>query len=254
MTDDSQDSPDGVSESPEPKKKPAHPTFIECCVVASIILMLIGLLSPSTRSVPEAARRTQCQNHLKQIGLALHDYLETYDAFPPAYTVDAEGKPLHSWRTLILPFLDEKPLYDKIDLSKPWDDPANVEAYQTDLGFFRCPSAVLEPTQTTYLAVVTPDSCLRPTEPRTISEIIDGASETLLAIDVAAKHAVHWMSPVDADERIVLGFGPESEDSHMGGVHVLFADGETMFLSGDTPAAERRAMISAAGNDQISGD
>ena len=74
----------------------------------------------------------QCANNLKQIALALRNYESVYHALPPAYTVDAEGKPLHSWRTLILPYLEQQALYDKIDLSKPWDDPANKEAYETD--------------------------------------------------------------------------------------------------------------------------
>ena len=79
--------------------------------------LVIALMLPAQRRAREPARRSQCKNNLKQIGLALHNYHETYGAFPPAYTVDADGKRLHSWRTLILPYLDQAPLYDKIDFS-----------------------------------------------------------------------------------------------------------------------------------------
>ena len=92
------------------------------CIIATGIVMLIGLVAvalllPSVRRAREPARRSQCKNNLKQIWLALHNYHDEYQAFPPAYTVDAEGQPLHSWRTLILPYMDQKPLYDKLDLT-----------------------------------------------------------------------------------------------------------------------------------------
>jgi type II secretory pathway pseudopilin PulG len=94
--------------------------------VLAILAVVVAMLLPSVRRARPAARRSQCKNNLKQIGLALYNYEADYHAFPPAYTVDADGKPLHSWRTLILPYLDQQPLYARIDLSKPWDDPANA--------------------------------------------------------------------------------------------------------------------------------
>src|SRR4030095_16557971 len=96
-----------------------------------------------------------------------------YHCLPPAYTVDAAGKPLHSWRTLILPYIENKKLYDQIDLSKPWDDPANRAAYETNLPFYRCPSGDAARRQTTYLAVVAPGGCFQGSQPRTLAEITD---------------------------------------------------------------------------------
>ena len=83
---------------------------------------------------------TTLAQNLKQIELALFNYESTYHALPPAYTVDAEGNALHSWRTLILPYLDQTQLYEKIDLSKPWNDPVNAEAFNTRVPVFQCPS------------------------------------------------------------------------------------------------------------------
>ena len=116
-------------------------TLIELLVVIAIIAILIALLLPAVQQAREAARRTQCKNNLHQLGLALHNYHDEYQCFPPAYTVDPDGKPLHSWRTLILPYLEHGPLYATIDLSKPWDDPANKAAYATNIQAYRCPSA-----------------------------------------------------------------------------------------------------------------
>ncbi|MBC8288680.1 MAG: DUF1559 domain-containing protein, partial [Planctomycetes bacterium] len=77
----------------------------ETLVTLAILAILTALFLPATRTPREASRRSQCKNNLKQIGIALHNYHEDHGAFPPAYTMDANGQPLHSWRTLILLYL-----------------------------------------------------------------------------------------------------------------------------------------------------
>ncbi|MBS0205016.1 MAG: DUF1559 domain-containing protein [Planctomycetes bacterium] len=226
-------------------------TLIELLVVIGIVIVLIALLAPATRSARPAARRVQCKNNLKQIGLALHNYADEYGVFPPAYTVDANGRPLHSWRTLLLPYLDNAPLYQKIDLSKPWDDPANEVAFQTKIPTYECPSSTAPAGQTTYLAVVARGGSFLPAESRQISDFKDGTANTVMVIEVDAAHAVHWMSPVDADESLVLGFGPKSKLLHAGGTHALLADGSIRFLPEKLSADQRRALITIAGNDQV---
>lgn len=226
-------------------------TLIEFLVVLAILAVLVAFFFPAQRTSREANRRTQCKNNLKQIVLALHNYHDTFQAFPPASTVDANGKPLHSWRTLILPYLDQVPLYKKIDLSKAWDDPANEEAYKTVLHAYRCPSTDGPQTHTTYLAVVTPNSCLRPAEPRPMSEVTDDRGETIIVIEVDVDQAVHWMSPVDANEALVLGIGPKTKHAHAGGGHAAYVDGSIRFLHAEWSAADRLARISIAGNDKV---
>ncbi len=226
-------------------------TLIELIVVIVILGVLVAFFLPVVRTAPGAARRTQCKNHLKQIGLALHNYHDTFNAFPPAFTVDASGKPLHSWRTLILPFIDQSELYKKIDLSKPWDDPANEAAFKTSIQAYRCPSTNGPPSHTTYMAVVTPNSCLRPAEPRLMSEITDDHGKTIMVIEVDTDQAVHWMSPKDASESLVLGIGPKTKHAHAGGCQALFVDGSIRFLGEGSPAADRLALISIAGNEQV---
>ena len=156
---------------------------------------------------------------------------------------------MHSWRTLILPHLDQQRLYETIDLSKAWDDPANAAAYETMIPTYLCPSIQIPEQHTTYLAVVASDSCFRPTEPRLFSEITDEHRETLMVIEVGPGQAVHWMSPLDADEKLVLSLGPKSKLPHTGWVHAAFVDGSIHFLADEMPAAERRERISISGND-----
>lgn len=214
----------------------------ELIVVLAIIAVLVSLFSPAIRSARPAARRTQCHNNIKNIALALYSYKEDYHVFPPAYTVDEYGRPLHSWRTLILPYLEQKELYKKIDLSKPWNDPANAKLGETHLRIYTCPEARCPENCTTYLALVTPESCLRPRESCDFSKIAD-SGKTAMLIEVDSKHAVPWMSPQDADEDLWLSFGPKSDLPHAGGSLVAFADGHVNFIQADLSADERRAMI-----------
>ena len=101
---------------------------------------------------------------------------------------------------------------------------------------------------------MTPNSCLRAGQPRRIEEITDGISQTIAVIEVDSDHAVHWMSPNDADEQMVLGMGPDSKLSHGHGMNAALVDGSVRFLSADMPAAQRRALISIAGNEKVAAE
>ena len=238
-----------VNEPSTPKMKSRRPfRLVELFVVLALIGILVGLFLPATRTAREPTRRSQCVNNLKQIGLALHNYKTAYDALPPAYSVDPAGRPLHSWRTLILPFLEQQPLYDTIDLSKRWDDPANAKA-RAALHAYGCPSAKLPAGTTPYLAVVAPNGCFLPDQARRLSEITDDPGLTLMVIEVPSDRAVHWMAPTDADESLILGINSRSQLNHSGIANALFLDGSTRMISAKSPAPQRRAMISIAGGD-----
>jgi prepilin-type processing-associated H-X9-DG protein len=250
MTANAADMSDFVNEIPKRKKARRKFRFIELLAVLSIIGILVALLLPAVRTARPAARRAQCTNNLKQIAMALHNYESAFKALPPAYTVDSEGKPLHSWRTLILPYLERQRLYASIDLSKPWNDPANAEAHKSEISEFRCPGAKCPANQTTYMAIVAPNGCFCPNKPRQLSEITDDHGGTLMVIEVGSEHAVHWMAPIDADETLVMASGPSTKRNHEGGTNAAYVDGSVRFLKSGTPAAERRALISIAGNDK----
>ncbi len=157
--------------------------LVKFLIRVGIVLLIIALLLPAYRSVRPAARRSWCVNNMKQIALAIDNYEQAYNVLPPAYTVDAQGRPLHSWRTLILPYLEQKTLYETIDLSKPWDAPANATALASKLSVFLCPDSV-NGNRTSYLANVGPDGYLAPDRPRQLKEITDGLSNTLALIEV----------------------------------------------------------------------
>lgn len=226
-------------------------TLIELLVVLLIIGGLVALLLPATRSARPAARRTQCRNNLQEIALALHIYVDVHGALPPAHTVDADGRPLHSWRTLILPYVDQAHLYNSIDLSKPWDDPANAAAAENCPQVFRCPSAATPADRTTYVGIVSTAGCFHPTESRSFDEISDSKSSTLMVVEVSDEDAVPWMAPQDTDGGWVLSFSPDTQLPHEGGMHAAFVDGSTQFLSAELSGSNRRAMLTIAANDLV---
>lgn len=225
--------------------------LLTLATLAIILAILFAFFLPAQRRARPAARRSQCKNNLKQIGLALHNYYETHGVFPPACTVDANGKPLHSWRTLILPFLDQKDLYESIDLTKPWNDPANAEAFATQVHAFSCPSANLESGFTTYQALVGAEYAFQPGKQNTIRDIQDGTSNTVIVIDASASIAVHWMEPSDPGVHFFLNCGAESEFQHTGGLHALLADGMVRFITANVPRETRKALSTIDGGEII---
>lgn len=226
-------------------------TLVEAVVVLAILGLLIAMMLPMVRSARPAAERTACLNSMKQIALALHHYHDEHGAMPPAYTVDAEGAPLHSWRTLLLPYLEEQALYDSIDLNKPWDDPDNAAALATSVHAFRCPSADLEPNQTTYLAIVGPEAAMTGGEPVTFDAITDGTATTIWVVDAPLESAVPWMQPDDLSPEEVLEWNEETSFQHPGVFLAAFLDGHAAALQGDILDEAIRAMITASAGDSL---
>jgi prepilin-type N-terminal cleavage/methylation domain-containing protein len=126
-------------------------TLIELLVVIAIIGVLVALLMPAVQQAREAARMTQCRNNLKQLGLALHNYHESHRTFPASYLANTrrpnrnpvtyDGPNGFAWGAMLLPMLDQAPLYNLLRTDLPSWDPANSSATATNLAVFLCPSA-----------------------------------------------------------------------------------------------------------------
>lgn len=122
-------------------------TLIELLVVIAIIAILVSLLLPAVQQAREAARRTQCKNNLKQLGLALHNYHDVHRAFPSGWiAVDNGVQSAHDglngagWGTMILPYIEQAPLYNLFDANLAIHDPANIVFINNVLPAWQCPS------------------------------------------------------------------------------------------------------------------
>jgi hypothetical protein len=235
---------------------PGHNPFrwMQILGVGSILLVLPAVLLPAVTRGPAigAARQTQCKNNLRQIRLALESYHDECNALPPAYTIDSNGSRLHSWRTLILPYMEHAALYRQIDLSKPWNDPVNSALASQMPEQFRCPEADFPDGLTTYLGVVGEDFCFHPTTPRSLKDFSDGLSKTLMVLEVSPQNAVPWMSPQDADLESIIRLTKDEPLPHREGFQGVMGDGTIRYFPADLPSETRKALLTIAGNESIS--
>ncbi len=114
-------------------------TLVELLVVIAIIGVLVGLLLPAVQSAREAARRSSCMNNLKQHGLAMHNYVSTFNNFPRSRPLDRTGSRM-SWTTVVLDYMEEGNLASMYDKTIPWNMGANAITGQTTIPVFVCPS------------------------------------------------------------------------------------------------------------------
>lgn len=225
--------------------------------IAGVVFLLgtvLALCIPVGGSTGPSSRRSQCTNNLRQIGLALQAYEQKYGSFPPAYVADSSGKPLVSWRVLILPFLEESTLASAIHQNEAWDSPNNRKSTATPLLVFQCPSdpvaAVGASGLCNYFAVVGPNAAWAGANPRKLSDFKD-PRHTILVVEIE-NSGVHWAEPRDLYVgQMATVINPATRQgissAHHGGANVLFADGHVEFLPDSTDPKALAATLDIRG-------
>lgn len=213
-------------------------------IVLAAVLVLAGVYKLAVFELRElncAAHRRECARNLKQIALALHGYHDTYGCLPPSYLADEQGRPIHSWRVLILPFMDAQEVYDAYHFDEPWDGPHNklllepVAPPRRPYLPFKCWSDQDgHPETTSYVAVTGPGTAWPSDRPVRLRDL-GHFSEIPLVVEV--KHSgIPWIAPVDLSvDRMSFRINDPlgnclGSDHCQAGASVAFADGAVHFL------------------------
>lgn len=212
-----------------------------------------------------AAKDAQCTSHLGQLSLALRSYHSVYGSFPPAYAADDVGRPMHSWRVLILPFLEEGNLYNRYNFGEPWDGPHNQTLLPMVPQIYTCPNhrgdsrdARFRGTRwTSYLAVTGPGTLFPGSKSSSLTDLSRDAERLVLIAEVA-NIDIPWTAPIDLDVRTMDftinapdGSRPAISTRDPYGPHVVFADGSQDRLSESMSPEEVKGLLTVGGVEMI---
>ena len=218
-----------------------------------------ALLLPAVGAARQAARRAQATNNMKQIALAMHNFHDTYKAFPAGYNADGDGKPLLSWRVHILQFVEQGQLRDQFHLDEPWDSPHNKALVEQMPDVYRAPGSKNGPGMTNYLGVSGADGIfVRPPQGdeadtplgTKISQVRDGTSNTVMIVEASDESAVIWTKPGD--------FSPNKEKPSQGlvglrsgGFLAGFTDGSVRVIAETVDADTLNALFTKSGGEVV---
>ena len=222
----------------------------------AIVGVVVAMILPAVQASREAARQVECRSNLQRIGLAFKRYHDEHGCFPPAYLADENGKPMHSWRVLILPQLGEESLYAEYDFDQPWDSPQNQALADLMPEVYDCPSDLdTWGAETSYMMLVGPGRISDGPGTAKMDEITDGEGRTIVLVETT-ENVAYWMEPTDLEaEGISFRVNdPASEgiqSNHSGGAHVLFADGSVHFLPDSISPADVEGLSTIGGDEKI---
>lgn len=217
-----------------------------------LLLSVVAFLANSVRSARRSALTVMSQGPLNQISLALHNYHDYYGCLPPAFVSDETGRPMHSWRVLILPFLEADSVYALYDLGQPWDSPHNLKTIDQMPEVFASPTEG-HSTRFTNVVLITGEGTAFPGSRSTsFDEWIDGRENTILVTEIA-NSTIPWTQPLDlACDSLVHDSksSPSISAVHWRRPLVVFAD--SILGYGMLPSisnAELHSLITIAGGE-----
>lgn len=221
------------------------------CGGVLVIMVLVALLIPTFQGARDAARRPQSKNNLKQIGLALHNYHNIHRVFPPGGIETTDGKPYHSWQTMILPFVEHASLYNQIDFDQPWSAPENQAFFTQEIPYYLNPAIPerVSPNGLSLSHYVGNELFMGPNGNMRLRDITDGTSNTIMAVETGEKFKP-WGDPTNiAKPADIMGAGKKSPFT--GGNHVLMGDGAVRFVSENIDPSVLKALSTPGGGEFV---
>lgn len=223
--------------------------ILEATCIAALAAFLAMLMLDRYAGY-RAARNSRCMSQIRNVSLALQTYATNNNGkLPPAYIADADGRPMHSWRVLLLPYLGDegRALYDQYHFDEPWNGPNNSKLADQIPEIYRCFGDDKPRICTSYVAIVGPHTLWPGPEPRALDRIPDGAVNTLLIVEVH-NSGIHWMEPRDLHiGQMAMSINPKAgqgiSSPHAGGANVMFADGHGGPLPEDIKTNLLRQLI-----------
>ncbi|HVX12990.1 MAG TPA: DUF1559 domain-containing protein [Pirellulales bacterium] len=229
---------------------------IGCCLCCGGGLLL-ALFFPAIQAKREQARRDQCTANLRRIAQAMQSYYTDYRCYPPGYVTDAKSRPIHSWRALLLPYLDP-PLAAQYRFDEPWDGPNNSRLANRVPDVYRCSADTLPATSgtTNYVVINGQDTIFDGDKCAKKPQITDGMATTLLVVEIVDSD-IGWLEPRDLRLEQLTGAvnapkGDEVSSEHAGGAHVLTADGKTHFVTEGRAGQEIQGLSTKSGGETVS--
>ena len=242
-------------------RMPAAKMYLFLLGLAVVVMGLSGLMLREISCAKRAERRAWCCSHLKMIATALQNYHDVHGCFPPSCTLDRAGKPMHSWRVLLLPYLGESDLYARYRLDEPWNSENNRRLAKLSTECYRCPADTSAAEGTTsYLAVVGPHAAWRKEKALRMSDITDGISYTIMLVEVSDS-GINWMEPRDlsfdeAAARISAGLSPDGKlgirSRHTSVVNCGFGNVQAHCLEKNISPTLLRGLLTADGREDVS--
>jgi hypothetical protein len=234
-----------------------------CVILLGCLLFAIVRIGGQTmnRISTNRARSASIKN-LERIAAALQSYAADHGTYPPPVTTDRKGAPLHSWRVLILPYLDQEDLYDRFDLDLPWDHPTNMGVARDIPVVYQHPNRDNATSffESGYYLIKGTGTLFPNTGPLGPDQITDDMSQTILVIEgTPLVPSGMWTEPLDLDFANMqgkLGTNPGIEPGGLldGGVAFATTDGRGHFVPNSMEPITFRSLITARGDERLPDD